>query len=182
MTGGRSTLCGGSLRCAGRSGWRGSWRGGGAVLRRRAGVRAGGRRGGGRPAQGTEHHLLMVLATYNEQYGSQTYPSIETLATHIHKTPRYTFTLLTSLEAHGHLKIARVKEPGKRPRNYYTVLRPWETPAVQSTEQMITDIDAPLDREKEEEIKTSKIAVIKCSLLSPEVEEYPLSKASVQVS
>jgi len=132
-------------------------------------------------AQGTEHHLLMVLGTYNERYGIQTYPSIETLAKHINKTPRYTFTLLTNLETHGHLKIERVKEPWKRPRNFYIELRPWETAAVQSTEQMITDIGAPLDREKEEEIKTSKIAVIKCSLLSPEVEEYPLSKAAVQV-
>jgi len=138
-------------------------------------------------AQGTEHHLLMVFAAYNEQYGNQTYPSIETLAKHISKTPRHTFTLLTNLETHGHLQIEREKKPGKRPRNYYTVLRPWETPAVQSTEQMITDIDATLDKREKEGIKTSKIAVIKCSVLppaaesAPEVQTYPRHKAVARI-
>jgi len=113
----------------------------------------------------TEHHLLMILAWYNEQYGDQAGPSIERLAKHIGRTIQHTFTLIKHLEANDHLNINRVKEPGKRPRNYYKVLSPGESSTTKNTAQMNINISAPIyiNKDKEKSIPP-KICINKCAV------------------
>jgi hypothetical protein len=116
-------------------------------------------------AKGTEKHLLQTLGWYNEQYGDRTCPTIAKLAEQIDRTIQHTFTLIKHLETDGHLGIKRVKEPGKRPRNYYTVLRPWENSTTDNTAQMNINISAPIDIKKEKkEIHPTKIFINKCAV------------------
>src|SRR5262249_46048375 len=88
-------------------------------------------------AKRTAQHFLLLIASYAENDGTGAYPSLQTLANLSGYTERTVQTYIKRLETDKHIAVERQKEPGKRPHNRYTILRPWhreETP----TERMIT--------------------------------------------
>jgi hypothetical protein len=84
-------------------------------------------------AKGHRQLVLLRLAYYADNEGRNAYPSMLTIADQTGITERHVQRCIKALEANGHIAVERQKEPGKNPRNIYTILRPWHT-AQKSTD------------------------------------------------
>lgn len=71
--------------------------------------------------------VLLAIAAYVEEHGAPVYPSQSTLAKDAGVTERYIEACVQECEAAGYLHVERRREPGTRPRNFYTVLERWRT-------------------------------------------------------
>src|SRR5262245_27015728 len=93
-----------------------------------------------RQAHGLSHaaHLvLLALAAYMEEHGAPVYPSQATLANDCGVTERYIEACVKECEQAGYLHVERRREPGKRPRNFYTVLCRWRTIPEQASGNLV---------------------------------------------
>ena len=71
--------------------------------------------------------VLLAITAYVEEHGAPAYPSQATIAHDSGVTERYIEACVQECETAGYLHVERRREPGKRPRNFYTVLYRWRT-------------------------------------------------------
>lgn len=83
-----------------------------------------------RSAHGLSHaaHLvLLAITAYIDEHGAPAYPSQATLAKDSGVSERYIEACVQESEGAGYLDVERRRTPGKRARNFYTVVCPWRT-------------------------------------------------------
>lgn len=86
-----------------------------------------------RHVKGLSHatkHVLLAIACYVEEHGQGAFPSQATLAADSGVTDRYIEACVQECETAGYLSVIRRRDPGKRPRNFYTLLYPWRTQTI----------------------------------------------------
>lgn len=117
--------------------------------------------------KGSMRLILLELAYYVDDEGKNAYPSMTTLADRSGITERHVQRCLKQLEEEGSIAVLRDKEPGKRPRNIYTIARPW------NTAQMNTDTAIPCSAQMNTDMFTDMFTDTMSVELEEEKEEKP---------
>ena len=78
-------------------------------------------------ARGSARSVLLEIAFYARDDGTHAFPSMQTLAERLGRSIQHIATMIGRLEQQGHLLVFRDKSRGKRPRNFYQIVRPWTT-------------------------------------------------------
>ena len=99
--------------------------------------------------------VLLAITAYVEEHGAPAYPSQATIANDSGVTERYIEACVQECEAAGYLHVERRREPGKRPRNFYTVVQRWRTIPEQASGKMVprSAIPEPPSVERQEREK-----------------------------
>lgn len=79
--------------------------------------------------------VLLAITAYVAEHGQEAFPSQVTLAKDAGITERYIEDCVQECEQAGYLAVRRRRDPGTRPRNFYTVLFPWRHTAPAIPEQ-----------------------------------------------
>ena len=89
------------------------------------------------------HLVLLAITAYVEEHGAPAYPSQATIAHDSGVTERYIEACVQECETAGYLHVERRRVPGKRPRNFYTVLYRWRTIPEQASGNLVPRISFP---------------------------------------
>jgi hypothetical protein len=97
--------------------------------------------------------VLLAIAAYVEEHGAPAYPSQATLAKDSGVTERYIEACVQECEAAGYLHVDRRREPGKRPRNFYTVVQRWRTIPEQISGNLLPRTSQSLEKKEKQDFQ-----------------------------
>jgi hypothetical protein len=132
--------------------------------------------------KGSEQLVLLRLAYYADHAGHNAYPSMLTIADQTGITERHVQRCIKALESEKHITVERQKEPGKTPRNIYTILHPWQR-APESTHEACMVHNYP------EHMSTDTVSMVQDSLtqmctdtmsVDPDLEKGEKTRARVR--
>jgi DNA-binding MarR family transcriptional regulator len=97
--------------------------------------------------------VLLAITAYVEEHGAPAYPSQATLAKDAGVTERYIEACVQECEQAGYLHVERRREPGKRPRNFYTVIERWRSTPEQVSVKPVHRTSKPLEKKEKQDLQ-----------------------------
>ena len=97
--------------------------------------------------------VLLAITAYVEEHGAPAYPSQATIAHDSGVTERYIEACVQECETAGYLHVERRREPGKRPRNFYTVLSRWRTIPEQASGNQVPRTSIHLEKKEKQDLQ-----------------------------
>jgi hypothetical protein len=97
--------------------------------------------------------VLLAIAAYVEEHGAPVYPSQATIAKDAGVTERYIEACVQECEASGYLHVDRRREPGERPRNFYTVIERWRTIPEQLSGNLLPRTSKSLEKKEKKDFQ-----------------------------